>query len=165
LGIGETPPDHPSPLLLPFPHKVVSIGALSNLITVEGTVYTWGYASDGRLGGAGVRSRPEVVLEGGEFGRAKLPKEAEEWITVFRWLFLGIRGEGSAFCLFPVEVVYNFVSKLFLLKITVFQIERNRGTEMEGGGGISMASAVDAISSIYSSILTKKMTEIRWHSE
>jgi alpha-tubulin suppressor-like RCC1 family protein len=117
LGIGKTPEQkHPSPLLLPFPHKVVSIGALNDhsyLITSEGTVYTWGYASGGRLGRFGVRSRPQVVLEGGEFGRAKLPKEAEEWITVFRWLFLGIIGEGSAFCFFPVEVVYNFVSITF----------------------------------------------------
>jgi alpha-tubulin suppressor-like RCC1 family protein len=81
------------------------------LMTKDGKVYLWGAGYDGQLGFQDkMQRRVPSEIPGLVF---RVPTNIEdEFRCVFSWLYLGRSNETSSFFVFPVEVVFHFVTIL-----------------------------------------------------
>jgi alpha-tubulin suppressor-like RCC1 family protein len=88
--------------------KILSIGAgnsFSWALTGTKQLYLWGCNREGQLGFPCSKYYATPVL----FPELLFKAPVKFWENIFKWLFLGRTQEESTFCVFPDEILYQFV--------------------------------------------------------
>jgi alpha-tubulin suppressor-like RCC1 family protein len=114
LGMGTTRSTRvPTRLELPEGVHPFSFGGGQNhsfILSRDGTLFLWGDKANGQLGGerdiedGSVREPREYKGE-----KWRLPRREEAW-RVAQWMFLGREDTESNFFVFPVEILFHFVT-------------------------------------------------------